>query len=249
MIKIKKIIQKLARKSGYDIHKIIPDDVREDAFYMQKSLLKNVEMPIIFDVGAHYGETCLEYNKLFDKCIIHSFEPFKESFDILSENIKPFENIKAYNVALGDKTGKINFHINPFSATNSILPTHKEGPITWGGGLLETLSLKETSIETIDNFIQNENISKIDLLKLDTQGSEFMVLAGAEKTINKIRLVYIEIITMPTYEGQKELDEILNYFRVHNFILFNFYNQTGYSLTNNGRLRNVDAIFLNKNFL
>jgi hypothetical protein len=54
-------------------------------------------------------------------------------------------------------------------------------------------------------------------------------------------MIYTEIITLPTYEGQRYLDEILGQMRSHGFDLFNFYN---YSCTNTGQLRQVDAIFI-----
>ncbi len=102
-----------------------------NAFYMHKTLLQVVEIPVMFDVSAHYGETCFESNELFDKCVIHTFGSFKQSFDVLFWSIKKFVNIKAHNMTSGNMTGEINFHINPYSATNSILPTHKKGAGTW----------------------------------------------------------------------------------------------------------------------
>ncbi len=48
-------------------------------------------------------------------------------------------------------------------------------------------------------------------LVLDTQVTEYQVLEGASKAMeeNKISLIYLEIITKPTYKGQKNFDEIL----------------------------------------
>jgi hypothetical protein len=69
-------------------------------------------------------------------------------------------------------------------------------------------------------------------------------MAGAKKTIEKgmIGLIYTEIITIPTYEGQQELDEALKMFRDYGFELFNIYN-SGH--TEDGRLQYIDAVFVN----
>ncbi len=45
--------------------------------------------------------------------------------------------------------------------------------------------------------MQDQNITHIDLLRMDTQDSELMVLSGAEKSLHKIGLLYTEIILMP----------------------------------------------------
>lgn len=87
-----------------------------------------------------------------------------------------------------------------------------------------------------------QDIPAIDILKLDVQGAEPLVIEGAAKACRRgaIRLVYSEIITQPTYQGQKRFDEALAVFYNNGFDLYNIYN---FSLTLDGRLREVDVIF------
>src|SRR6185312_11125048 len=96
---------------------------------------------------------------------------------------------------------------------------------------------------TLDDFVSQNGIGKIDILKMDTQGTEYQILEGAYRCLQmkKIGLIYLEIITMNTYQKQKNLDEILLLLRINGFVLYNFYNLT---YTNLGELRQVDAIFL-----
>ena len=67
-------------------------------------------------------------------------------------------------------------------------------------------------------------------------------MAGAAETCRRelIRLVYSEIIIQPTYKGQKRFDQFLGSFYDSGFDLYHFYNL---SFSNEGRLRQVDAIF------
>lgn len=85
-------------------------------------------------------------------------------------------------------------------------------------------------------------IPKIDILKLDTQGTEVDVIAGAAETCKKksISIIITEIITQPTYKGQKRFDEILSVFYNAGFDLHSFHEM---SHTADGRFRQLDAIF------
>lgn len=230
---MKKVIKTLLRKLGYEI---IASDFSNDrdAFLEQQRLIGVNSDLVIFDVGAHHGQTALTYNKLFKKADIYSFEPYPNSFDVLIEKTKHVSLIKHFNFALGNKNGHIEFHVNNSTATNSILETSTQGHDIWGTGKLETQQTTKVQISTLDEFVKAKGIAKIDILKLDTQGSEHLIIEGARSTIEKgmIELVYTEIITMPTYENQKSLDEVLYLFKTLNFRLHHFYN---FSLTPNGQ--------------
>jgi FkbM family methyltransferase len=239
---MKKVINTLLRKLGYEV---IASDLNNDrdAFLEQQRLNGAKSDLVIFDVGAHHGQTALTYSKLFKYAKIYSFEPYPTSFDILKEKTKHVSLIKPFNFALGNKNGHIEFHVNNSTATNSILGTSTQGHEVWGTGKLETQQITKVQVCTLDEFFKQESLAKIDILKLDTQGSEHLVLEGARSTLEKgmIKLVYTEIITMPTYENQKTLDEVLYIFKTINFRLHHFYN---FSLTPDGQLRQLDAIFV-----
>jgi FkbM family methyltransferase len=240
---MKQLINQILKNFGYRISRISNSDELH-VFQIQKQLIDDLESNItIFDVGACSGQVALKYNSIFPDCKIFCFEPFHESFSKLKQNTSSFENIVAINKGLGQYIGKSKLHSNRSAPTNSILATSKESTKIWGTGLLNTLETIDIELTTLDDFVEINNIKRIDILKLDVQGSEYMVINGAKNSIKQgiIKLVYIEIITLPTYEGQKYLDEILGQLRSHGFDLYNFFN---YSLTNTGQLRQVDAIFI-----
>ena len=240
---MKQLIKKYFERFGYEILKKEPTI---NSFAAQQKLLKSIVNPVIFDVGAHHGQTALEYSNLFPLAKILSFEPFKDSFKILEANTPRIKNFNAYNFALGNYDGISEMNINNSTATNSILSTDDKAYDLWGKNLLETQTKVAIEIVTLDSFIQKNSINRIDVLKLDTQGSEYLIIEGAKNAIknNKIKLVYTEIITVPTYNKQKALDEILYLFRNHGFLLYNFYNPA----TINNKLMQLDAIFIHESF-
>ncbi len=240
---MKQLINSFLKKFGYRISRI-PLFEGLDVFEFQKYLLnKSQEELIIFDVGACRGEVALIYNKLFPVSKIFCFEPFPQSFKLLSSNTSELNNVTVCNKALGNFNGKTVFHSNRSSPTNSIFPTTEESKLIWKNDVHDTLSTIEVEMETLDKFISENNINKIDILKLDVQGSEFLVLEGAREAIESgiIKIIFSEMITLPTYQNQKSPGEFLEILRANGFMLYNFYN---ISLTRTGMLRQMDALFI-----
>jgi FkbM family methyltransferase len=238
---MKQLIQRVANKCGYRIGRISEFDAG-DPFKAMQRLLKGIEQPIIFDVGAHRGDVSRQFRSLFPKALIYAFEPFPESFGQLRANTESDANLHAFNFGLSNCVGSQTFHCNSDSVTNSLFPTDKAGADTWGRGLLETTAVIEAQFETLDSVVATNQIPRIDILKLDVQGAEPLVIAGSAATCKRrmIGLIYSEIIIQPTYAGQKRFDEALATFYDNGFDLYDIYNL---SYTNGRRLRQVDAIF------
>jgi len=242
---LKPLIRKVFKTLDLDVKRISSQLDIGDAFAMQKKLINQSKAPVIFDVGAYSGETAIHYNELFPNSKIYSFEPFPTSFKRLKENMVDYKNVKIYNKGLGAYSGKSQFHSNGFAPTNSILATDDGASDTWGDtDLMQTKNVIDVDITTIDKIVEEEGIEKIDILKMDVQGAEYMVIDGAKKSIEKgiIDVIYTEIITMPSYKDQKRLDEIIDMYVSNGFELFNFYN---YNYTTSGQLRYMDGIFIN----
>lgn len=213
-------------------------------FQIQKQLIKNIENPIIFDVGAWFGDTAISYAKEFPNSVIYSFEPSKECYDNMVNVTKLPSNVRPFNLALGNENKDVDFNINLEQQTNSLLSTHPDAEKTWGCKACDHVRTELVKMQTIDEFVKINNIEKIDILKMDTQGTESLILEGAIETINqnKIKLVYTEIIIMPTYIGQKPLDEALYDYRKNGFILYNFY------FNPVGQVQQIEALFIHESF-
>jgi len=215
-----------------------------DAFSHQRLLLKEKKNIVVFDIGAYVGNISLKYASLFPDATIFSFEPFNESFAQLKEKAaKGDYDIRPFKLALADKSYKTKLHVNTYTPTNSLLPSHEAAASHWGENLLETRRYEEISVTTVSEFCNREKIDYIDILKLDTQGTEYDVLKGAEKMLKtrKIGLIYMEILLADTYVGQKTLPEITELLAQFGYRLFNIYNPM---ISKEGNLNQIDAIFL-----
>tara|TARA_B100000035_G_scaffold203912_1_gene174375 strand:- start:588 stop:1304 length:717 start_codon:yes stop_codon:yes gene_type:complete len=175
-------------------------------YFQQKKIIKLINSKfskpiIVFDVGAHYGETIRLFSKKLKIGKIYSFEASPQNFQVLKRKITKnlLDKVEIYNLGLGDKTSKsyINQAIESSSSTiNEINQDSK-----YLKKKLQILNIKNKDvfyhkipihISTIDLFIEKHNIKNIDLLKIDTEGFEFNILKGATKYIQRINLIYFE---------------------------------------------------------
>jgi len=172
--------------------------------YFFQLLKKNIPINIIFDVGANTGGYADEVHSYFPKALIYSFEPHPKTFLNLKKIAKK-DSVKAYNIALGSKVGKVKLwdfaedallkHTQP---TSTLASVHRI--------VIEKLHKQKSECylvtqNTIDNFVEKEKIDHIDFLKIDTEGSEYDVLVGATKLLkkNKIKIIQFEFNEMNAY--------------------------------------------------
>jgi FkbM family methyltransferase len=212
-----------------------------DPFFVTQKLV-TAPAPVIFDVGAHEGETAARYRALFPGATIHSFEPFPESFRKLAQTYEGDARVVPHPAAVADSTGTAKLKVNRASVTNSLLPSDGRGDNYWGSGLLDTEG--EVTVDTIalDDFCKEQRLEHVDVLKIDVQGAEYAVLAGARGLLERqaVDLVYMEIILAPSYVGQRKYHYYLTALDELGYQLFDLFNLGRHD----GRLIQTDAIFV-----
>jgi len=156
---------------------------------------------VIFDVGAHYGETIkLFLNKLNVKKI-YSFEASPQNFKILNKNLKKFNisKVQIFNMGLGAKATRLNINQTLESSSSTIQRLNIKSD--YYKKKLKILNIKDNKkffkkipikVITLDSFIKKNGIDYIDLLKIDTEGYELNILKGLNKYSNQVNLVYFE---------------------------------------------------------
>ena len=160
--------------------------------FLKNNILQNA---IIIDVGAHKGESIKFYSDNFKIKKIYSFEPNKKIFEIIKK--KKFNNTEIFNLGLGDKneTKYLNIYKDTFSSSFNPIDRSsnyfKKKKIFSFDDYAENKVISK--VITLSNFMDNYNISKVDLLKIDTEGYEFRVLQGIDsKDFAKIKFIHFE---------------------------------------------------------
>lgn len=153
-------------------------------------LIKTVDC--FFDIGASIGYYSLLAAKINPNGLIYSFEPSAGAYYYLCENIKinKFCNkIIPHPVAISDRIGIAEF--------SEIYNKKYPGVYNLSGehnlGTKNILNSKKTEVRsiTLNNFVAENNIPKIDLIKIDTEGCEDLILENADKIIIKFQPIII----------------------------------------------------------
>ena len=200
-----------------------------DSFQQKKifNLLKIKLKPkaILFDVGAHHGETIINFQKNFDFEQIHSFEVSKQNFNVLSKNYKDFEDNKIIinNFGLSNKSNELQFNqfIESSSSTISkinVKSLYFKRKIKILGSLKNNRDYYKTykvKLDSLDNYMEKKNVDKIDLLKIDTEGHEYFVLKGGSRNLPKINYIYFE------HHYDDMLDKGYTFSNIHEFLINN----------------------------
>jgi len=162
---------------------------------------------LVLDVGAHEGEFARELRQdVHYRGDIISFEPAAAAAAVLRRVASQDSGWKIQQIALGNQAGSAELRHYFQSQLNSLRPPSHFGRETW--------HMHESTVETVrvarlDELALDLQKSKGIFLKVDTQGNDLAVLAGAEKILSGVKALQIEVPVIPLYEGTPLLEETL----------------------------------------
>jgi FkbM family methyltransferase len=161
----------------------------------------------VVHVGASVGQECKVYAS-YGLSVLW-IEPLPDIYAALLENIRPYPKQRALKYLVTDRTGaEYPFHVaNNYGMSSSIFDLAKACDIWPWLKYEDTITL--TSV-TFDWLVEHEGVdlALYDTLIMDTQGSELLVLKGAERSLNAFHSVYTEAADFEAYAGCCRLEEI-----------------------------------------
>jgi FkbM family methyltransferase len=217
-------------------------------FFDQATFFKKKQPKVIFDLGANYGGIIGKYHKEFPEATIYGFEPIASLYQQAVGYFLQIPQVKLFCKAITNYNGTIKFNVNASEDASSILESNIAPLTDSHKGVLTTVQTLEVPCIKIDNFCNENNISQIDILKMDIQGGELKALQGAENMLKngKISLIYTEVWFVKGYKDQPLFDDIAAYLHKYAYKMFSLYNVT-FNVTT-GRIIYADAIFVQENF-
>jgi len=139
--------------------------------------LKNRD--VVIDAGSNLGFfSILASKKIGSKGKVFAFEPIKKTLGLLNKNIdyNHILNIKVIENALGEKTSELDFAVNEdiLGCSSNVLREGKD-------------SVENVHQITLDSFVEDNNLNKVDFIKADIEGMERSLIKGSERTIKKFK--------------------------------------------------------------
>jgi len=149
------------------------------------------EHPVVIDVGAHSGQFnffCAHYLKAQR---VISMEPLPDCFALLQLNA--LDEHDCINSAAGGEGSRIAMYVS--QATSQQSTYVKSASDSYSGRL-------EVAVETLDAMLERMAIAGgIDILKIDTEGSEYEILCHGKKVLDRSRIVAVEMSVLRESTG------------------------------------------------
>jgi FkbM family methyltransferase len=149
-----------------NLYKILLNRGKKGEYYLPRGL--NPE--IILDIGANTGIASIYFATQYPSAKIYAFEPVPENFSLLQKNIEPYGSIRALPFALGRENGTFQMK---YSSTGYNLG----GFSFYDQGVIESRKV-EVEQKDIRSYLPEIGINKVDLIKIDTEGSEYEILTA-----------------------------------------------------------------------
>ena len=219
---IKDRLKHFLYECGYEILWTRKDHVSGTQLTRDLPLLLPAAGAVCLDVGANTGQTLELLTEVLREPQIHSFEPTPAVFaDLEKKTWGP--NVHLHRIALGSKSATTSLNLYEFSVLNSLLPldNRKGSPFSDVSGIGTTI----VNVSTLDDFVAEQSIDFIDLLKIDTQGYDLEVLKGGQRIFHEGRVghVLVELNYINLYGGQCSPSEIESYLASYGFRLVDLY--------------------------
>jgi FkbM family methyltransferase len=236
---LKALIKTFARSLGVEIRKSQSLELEHNRLTL---MLAAHGVDLVLDIGANTGQWAQQLRRAGYGGDMISFEPLSSAHEQLTRNARNDPRWKiAPRFAIGSSNGDAKIHVSGNSYSSSILPmlpAHVAGAPD-----SQYVGIEHTPMRTLDSLI-GETIpadrTKI-FCKLDVQGYEASILAGAEALLTRTVGLQMEISLTPLYEGAPSFRQLLDLMERSGFEAYGFV--PGFVDPQSGRMLQMDGVF------
>ncbi len=225
----------------------------KDYFYKN---IKNLgfKPKLIVDCGAAYGEWSLLIKSIYPDATVVGIDANDWTKDTI-----PGTDITEIAVLSDVRDKEVTFYRNKEHLEKNTFCT--------GDSIFKEISQhyqKHNTIEhvvksnTLSSILDKHNLGNVDILKIDTQGSELIIMKGLGERLKNVQFIELECSIIEYNVGGCSFSEVVSYLSEH-FNLFDIVNahrisQSSFDINNKeikqgDFLFQIDVIFKNKNFI
>ena len=199
--------------------------------------LPKLNIESVFDVGANIGQSAIRFKRAFPGATVYCFEPASTTFAKLCATCGDHPHIRCFQLAFSSKAGTCKMIVSGNSPAYRLGSSEDEGDHT-----------EDVPLATVDGFCAEQCISRINLLKIDTEGHDLEVLKGASELLrtHRIDLVQVEAGMNCRNSRQVPIESIKEHLEEMNFFLFRVYDQVPEWPTREPHLRRSNLVFLSE---
>jgi FkbM family methyltransferase len=170
------------------------EEIVEERTYLRHGVTVR-EGDVVLDVGANVGVAAVFFAAECHAKLVHSFEPVGPLFDLLRENVAPYPACVPHPYGLGATSGEVPITYYPAAAAMSGLHADPDADRALVRTAMLNYGLSEQQVEaslegryrtetltcelrTLSSVLREEQLDRVDLLKIDVERAELEVLHG-----------------------------------------------------------------------
>lgn len=231
----KRAMRRSLARAGLSVERL---PSRQGLGYHLVTLLRTYDADCVLDVGANRGQFGQMLRESGYGGRLVSFEPVGEAYRELAAAAAADPQWEVRQLALGDTPGSVEMNVTVSSSVSSFLSPTREYVSDYAGA--RTARTESIEVSTLDSLALPY---QRPFLKIDTQGYDLRVLAGASSLLERVVGVQIELSVVHIYEGMPDYIETLTAMRDRGFIPSGFWPIEGVS-DPRMRLLEFDGVFV-----
>jgi len=192
---------------------------------------------VVFDIGANIGGTALRFAQRVPYGLVYAFEPTAYAYQKLLTNL-------SLNAELAARVTPIQAFVSDQAISNCSIAAYSSWKIDGSavmahplhGGVMQTA--ESIDAVTIDDFCKGNEITRLDLIKIDTDGHEFQILRGARLTLERyLPHIIFEAGLYLIEERGDSFEQYVDYLSAFGYSLINSSN--GHQITRDNYRREI----------
>jgi FkbM family methyltransferase len=195
-------------------------------------------------VGANAGVFTIAASQwVGSQGLVVSFEPSSREYKLLEENIglNHLANVRLEKTAISNESGlgMLQIAVDKHNGQNTLCQEFAYENVR--SGVVESVDLV-----TLDKYVNDHGISRLDLIKIDVEGAELRAFQGAENTLKTLRPALIfEIVKSALKKNGIDSEEIESFLVQRNYKLFSIDEETAHLVpTRLSEMRDGNAVAL-----
>ena len=222
-------------RAGYDVRRASSRTGVSADFDLTALLGGSESVRSVFDVGANVGQSAVRFRRVFPAAAITCFEPVPASFTEGERSTADDPATEWHQNAVGNEEGTVTI----FSAGTSELASLRRRN---DGTFAEQT---EVPIIRLDDHCERAGVTRIDLLKTDTEGFDLGVLQGAQRLLSSgsIGAILCEVGFSDADAGHSAFSPIAAYLERFGYRLFHFYGMSEKGYFDDFGFIYADAVF------
>ncbi len=183
---------------------------------------------VVVDVGCRWGFAD-KFMSNINQFQLYGFDPDKQECERLTA-LYNSNRVHLIPLGLANYEGSANLFVTRNPACSSMYEPNQELIENCRPTLdcMEKVDQIEMKVTTLDKWAKQSSVEYIDHIKLDTQGSELLILQGGATILNTVRSIEVEVEFNSLYKDQPLFSDVDAFLRKHGFVLWKFTNLIHY---------------------